>query len=172
VSRFECRHEADVLDAVMTSRWPGRVEPELRAHVAGCAICRDLVLASSAFDAEAAAACAEARVPEAGLVWWRAQLRARQDAARAAVRPITVAQAVGFAVAVGAAGAVFGATATWFQQALRGLWSAVTAIRLPGLPEATPALLGTLSNYGLLIAGVAICFLLAPVVVYLAGRDE
>lgn len=172
MNRFECPHEADVLETVFTSCWPDRAEPELRAHVASCAICKDLVTAAVAFEAESTLARTEARVPEAGVVWLRAQLRARQDAARAAVRPITFAQAIGFAVTVGVAGAVFGATATWFQQALGGIWSTLTSLQVPRLAEVSPSLLAALSGYGLLVAGVAACFLLAPLVVYLTVRER
>jgi predicted anti-sigma-YlaC factor YlaD len=172
VRRVDCQHESDALDAVFTGRWPERAEPELRAHVAGCAVCRDLVTAAVAFEAESTVARSEAVVPEASVVWLRAQLRARHDAARVAVRPITVAQAVGLASAVGVAGAVFGATATWFQNSLGGIWSTISSLQFPRLPDVPPAVLTALSTYGLLVAGVAACFLLAPVVVYLAGRER
>ena len=42
-----------------------------------------------------------ARVPTAEIVWWRAQMRAREHAARAAARPILFAQALGVAAAIG-----------------------------------------------------------------------
>lgn len=44
---------------------------------------------------------ARVRVPPAELVWMRAQMRAREEAARKAARPILIAQALGIAVFVG-----------------------------------------------------------------------
>src|SRR6478672_11658013 len=101
MARVECVHEADVLTAVTTRRWPHRVESELRDHVMTCDVCADLVAVLAAFDGEADAAIARTRVPDSAIVWWKSQMRARQEAARLAVRPITVAQAVAFAMALG-----------------------------------------------------------------------
>jgi hypothetical protein len=42
-----------------------------------------------------------ARVPTPEIVWWRAQMRAREEAARTAARPILLTQAVAFAALVG-----------------------------------------------------------------------
>ena len=39
----------------------------------------------------------QARVPPAELIWLRAEMRAREEATRRAVRPIVVGQAVGIA---------------------------------------------------------------------------
>jgi formate-dependent nitrite reductase membrane component NrfD len=47
------------------------------------------------------AATRQARVPPPELVWMRAQLRAREEAARKAARPIVFAQAVGVAAFAG-----------------------------------------------------------------------
>jgi len=43
----------------------------------------------------------QARVPQAELVWMRAQMRAREEAARKAARPILVAHSVGIAAFAG-----------------------------------------------------------------------
>jgi hypothetical protein len=174
MTRVECRHEADVLAAVSTNRWPGRVDAELRDHVATCDICTDVIAVVAAFDAETEAARGLARVPDSGIVWWKAQMRARQDAARAAARPITVAQSVAFAATVGVAGALFGATAAWFQHAVRwGVrWfgaaaTSAVAFRLPDMPAWLVALV---TDHTLLVAGGVVACLLAPVVVYLLVR--
>ncbi len=47
------------------------------------------------------AATRQARVPPPELVWIRAQLRAREEAARKAARPIVFAQAIGVAAFAG-----------------------------------------------------------------------
>src|SRR5260370_33007422 len=114
----ECEFESDALAAALQGRWPDRVDAHLRAHVAACAICSDVVaIASSVDDArEEMRSCAV--VPDSGRVWWLAQLRARREAAEAAGRPITAAQPIAVACAVGVVGACFVATSTWFQSVL------------------------------------------------------
>jgi len=173
MARVECPHEADVLAAVSTNRWPRQAEPALRAHVDDCAICREVVAVAALFEDEAAAARAAAPVPESGAVWFRAQMRARQDAARLAVRPVAVWQAVACAVGVGAAGAVFGATASWFQHGVRWLGGAVAStFTLPRL--AAPAWLVSLAvdHAGLMAAMAGAGVSLALAVYGLARASE
>jgi hypothetical protein len=167
--RIECPHESDVLTAVFTRRWPDRADEALRAHVEACSICADLATVSAAFEADCDESRGRVQVPDAGLVWWRAQLRARQDAVRTVVRPITVAQAVAVASAVGVLGAVFGATTTWFQNAVRGLGATVASWSLPALPEAVSA---TITGQWMLLAGATLALVITPIAVYLAVRDE
>jgi hypothetical protein len=95
----ECLREADVVEEIETGRWPGARSAELLSHVASCAICGDVVTVAGAIRGECESARAAIRVPSAGLVWWRAQLRARQQVAEAAGRPITYAQAAAAAFA-------------------------------------------------------------------------
>ena len=96
-----CRFEADVLAAVAAGSWDHAPE-ELRAHVTTCGTCSDLALVSQLLKTDHAAMVAEANVPSAGQVWWRAQMRARAEAAETAARPLFVAQAVACAAVVGA----------------------------------------------------------------------
>ena len=39
----ECPREAEVIDALTTMQWPERCAEELKAHVAACEGCRDVV---------------------------------------------------------------------------------------------------------------------------------
>jgi hypothetical protein len=55
----DCGREADVLDAIAAHRWPGRVEPELRAQVAGCESCADVAEVASAIGMDSDAALGE-----------------------------------------------------------------------------------------------------------------
>ena len=59
----------------------------LREHVAGCGLCSDVAEIAGAFFEDRDCARAEAVVPSASAVWWRAQIRAREEAARLAVAP-------------------------------------------------------------------------------------
>jgi hypothetical protein len=107
----ECRREADVLEAVGLYRWPDRCEEELRTHVAGCAVCREVADVALVFRDDHAAHTRDVRIPSAERVWWRAQLRARIDDAELAARPMSVMQ--GAAAAAGGGLAVAGATFLW-----------------------------------------------------------
>jgi heme A synthase len=94
VNVIECPRESDVLDAVASARWPHRIPRELADHVSACAICTDVVAVAEAMRADHDAVWQQADIPSSGQVWWRAEMRARQEAIRKASRPITIAQGV------------------------------------------------------------------------------
>lgn len=54
-----------------------------------------------AIAAEASAARREADPPSSAIVWWRAQMRARQEAARTVERPLMIVHAVAIACGLG-----------------------------------------------------------------------
>jgi len=91
---YTCQFEEQVLAAVASGDWPDRADQALRAHVTECATCADLAMVGGLLKDDHAAAVAESNVPSSGQVWWRAQVRARAEAQRAAARPIFIAQAV------------------------------------------------------------------------------
>ncbi len=63
-----------------------------------------------------AAACSEAPIPSAGLVWWRANLRARAEVAEKAERSLNVGHGVIGAAVAGAACAAAGTVWRAFPQ--------------------------------------------------------
>ncbi len=153
----ECRHEADILSAVMQSRWPERTEPHLLEHAAHCAVCNDLVAVAGAIACESEQGRQSNDVPDSGRVWWVAQMRARREAATAAGRPITVVQVLAFSCAMGLLGACFGATSQWFQAVVR--WFGTLPV-----PD--------LSATGILMLVLGVVALLIPfAVVYAIDRD-
>ena len=95
MSRAECPREQEVLDAIASSRWPDRLGEDLARHVDVCAFCKDLGFVAEALNSDFTLAIEQARVPTAGLVWWRAEIRARQESLRVASRPITLARYIG-----------------------------------------------------------------------------
>ncbi len=95
--------EQEVLEAVLAGRWQSACSKALRDHAATCASCSDLALVADALAQERAAAVAEARPPSASLVWWKAQLRARREAAERAVRPVALVERAACAFAIVAA---------------------------------------------------------------------
>jgi hypothetical protein len=97
----DCPREADVLEAIAFGRWPEQCA-ELVAHASSCAVCADLVEVARALREDREWLCRGAQPPAAGMVWWRATIRARADAARTATQPISVLQGIAGATIVGA----------------------------------------------------------------------
>lgn len=93
-----CSHEAEVREALAMGRWPQAISEELRAHVGACRGCRELILLTTAFRQAHNASVAAAHLPSPGLVWWRAQLRRRDQAVERLTRPLL--SAVVFALAL------------------------------------------------------------------------
>jgi hypothetical protein len=168
---IECPREQDVLDAVSAGRWPGKCPGELAAHVASCDICRDVAAGFAALAEERDAAWEEAPVPPPSLVWWRAQIRAREEAARAAARPIAVAQALAAACLVASAfvlvpfalpsiamiasaGSALAAWLTPRADAVSGAFALVTGVALPILPF------------------VVVSIVIAPILLYYALTED
>jgi hypothetical protein len=159
VTLHECSRESDVLDAVASTRWPDRVSPELVAHVATCASCADVAVVAQALRCDQDAAWQEASVPSSGQVWWRAEMRARQDAIRAASRPIAIAHGVGALLALALA-----TTAGWFVwPSIHDYVSSFAVTQSPTLGSPLPL--------ALMVALVAL-LVIAPLAVYLVLSDE
>lgn len=175
MAHIECPREDDVLVIAGSGRWPEAAPAELREHVASCAVCGDLAAVTAAFEREIES-CEPAPLPSSGLVWWRAQLRARQEAAREVVRPITVTQALAFASVIGVAGAVFGATAGWFQNALRTFGTSVAAVAsripLPSLPALPDDLSSVWIGHWLLLLVATAALVAGALVVGWAMKEE
>jgi hypothetical protein len=169
MKQIECEFEADALAAALQSRWPDQVDAQLRAHVAECPICSDVVTITCAVDDARIQMRARAVVPDSGVVWWRAQLRARREAAEAAGRPITAAQLVAFAFAVGLLGACFGATSTWFQWAFRSITSRLGGLDAKAVLDSATAML---AQHGVLVLGAAAMLFLIPTAVILTLRRD
>ncbi len=163
--RCECEFESDVLSAVLQSRWPDRVDDELRSHVAGCVICSDVAMIAGALDTARDETRAAAVIPDSGRVWWMAQIRARREAIDSANRPITVAQAVALACAVGVLGACLGASSGWFQSTLQ--W---VAAELNGtdFKMVAVAAAGLLVRHSVVVVGLAAVLLGVPAAFLLA----
>jgi len=105
VAKRVCDREPEVLQAAAY----GRMDAELQDHVAACADCRELLDVAAAILDDRSTLMREAHLPGAGLVWWRTNMRARQEAARAAVRAGSFVQVVLLVTAVVIAIALVGA---------------------------------------------------------------
>ncbi|MBS1829371.1 MAG: hypothetical protein JST93_28980 [Acidobacteria bacterium] len=74
-----CAFETKVLEAAHR----GELPVDLAAHAASCATCAETLLVASFLGEET-----KAEVPPPGLVYWKAELRARRDQAERAMRPM------------------------------------------------------------------------------------
>jgi hypothetical protein len=168
VNGIDCLREEDVLDAVASGRWPDRVAPDLEAHVERCAICADLVVVAGALADEYEVAWREAEPPESQVVWWRAQVRAREQATRAAVRPIAAVQAIALVSTIAVLLAVASAMSTWPQAWANWLeaFALLADLEAPGLVTVAGFV-----QRGVVLA-LAVWLLLAPVGIYLAVTDD
>lgn len=163
---IECIREDDVLDALTSERWPDRVDEGLRQHVTTCQICADLIEVARPILADGYATVPEPRIPSSAVMWWRAQMRARQEAARQAARPITVAQSIAAVSIVVAVAAL----AIAFAPSLRAL--------LPGLGDSFDITRGDIQNVvlgrGWLLPAlmVGVWLVLTPLAIYFAVTAE
>jgi hypothetical protein len=92
-------------------------------------------IVAQAIAEEAAIARREAAPPSSAIVWWRAQLRARQEAAQMADKPIAIVHALSIACGAGLALALLGIVLTslrgsvgWLTDAYSGAASVVTGL--------------------------------------------
>jgi hypothetical protein len=165
----ECSREEDVLDALSARRWPDRCDADLRAHVASCDICADLVDVATALLDDHEVAWRDARVPPSGVVWWRAQLRAREDAARAAARPLAFIQGVAASVAVWLVVALVRAV----PPAYLSTWRAWVTELVPDITVRMPDMARVAGAVPLsILVLLAAWLVLAPVAIYFAVVDE
>jgi hypothetical protein len=164
--RIICDREEALLEVVRAGRWPELCGAELSAHIAACGSCAELVAVASALASEHQFAMHEAPVPGSGMVWWRMQKRAREEAVRAANRAVTTIQAVSIAAGVIIAMVIIGT----FANVGSLLQSAKTFLTVDAvhLPAASAAFHWSLP----LALALLTCFALAPVALYLAfARD-
>ena len=167
----ECTRESDVIDAVASRRWPDRCGDELRHHVATCEVCADVADVAQALLEAGEAAAQEAQVPPAGQVWWRAELLARQEAARAAAQPITLVQAIAGVCAAGLAVTAIGLTWPWYRASLAGLREFLKTALASGV-DVAPNSAWTLAFGVPLLVALGVWLVLMPVAVYLVLSDE
>lgn len=110
-----CEHEQEVARAVRTGFW----SPELREHAERCEACTEsMLVASWLMETEQQA---EVTVPEAGLVWWKAERRMRRERVERALRPVLIAERVSAAAVL----AALTVSAVWLAAATPSLTSAL-----------------------------------------------
>jgi hypothetical protein len=167
--RLTCAREKEVVGMVRRGQWPQACPTELRAHVAACRSCGELVLVTQAFQS-ARMQTALPRLESAGALWWRAQLRRRSEAIERIGRPILGAQIFALAVALVLGVGLIGwalrqgfSLAAWIAELPRALH--LDAL----LPASFPTLEG---NLWLLVPLLATIALVSGVIVYLTTEKQ
>jgi hypothetical protein len=155
-----CENEVQVLEALGRGLAPEAMEEALRQHVAGCASCSEVISIYELFQRDSEQLCADAPVPEAGGVWWRAVLAARRSAAERALRPIMIAEKAALAVGGGALMAllIFAGPSLAQQLGLSKLFNSTVVYTFP------------LSS--LIITSVIVCALLMAGALYTLWAEE
>ena len=155
-----CAREDELLAALQASRWPDACADSLRTHVESCGSCTQLAELARELLEDHRGLMLAAPVPSSAIVWWRAQMRSRREAAERATRPITVIQGVAVACAAGlliAAAGFFGPT---FRSALGWVEGAA----------------GAVTGFGPLFVGVAaaigLAVIIAPLALYFTFHEE
>jgi hypothetical protein len=88
-----CAHEA----AVERAARAGTPDAALRAHIAGCAACREtfeVAAFMTRFGADAEDLAASREMPDPSRIWWRARLLQRWEAESRATAPLDIMQRV------------------------------------------------------------------------------
>ena len=121
-----------------------------------------------AIAAEAALARQEATPPSSAIVWWRAQLRARQEATQAAERPITIVHGLAIACGAGLALSLIGSAVAgvrgssgWLVDVYRSLATTAAPLASIDLTSRWVLLPATAMLISALVASVAAYFIFA-----------
>jgi hypothetical protein len=139
-------------------------EPRLETGLTDAEI--DAIVAE-AMAVEAAAARHEAAPPSSAIVWWRAQTRARREAAQLADKPIAIVHALAIACGAGLALAVIGLVVAavrgslgWFGDVYSGAASMVMALGTTDLNSRWITLPLTAMLVSVVIVSIAAVFVL------------
>jgi hypothetical protein len=171
-TNVECMHEQMIVDAIVGGRWPHACDAALVKHAATCDICCDVVTVAVALHEDEAAARHDphaARLPSVGLVWWRATIRARAEATRVAERPLTVAQGVAGACAVGLACGLAG-VAWQSVQRFQRVGELIASLDASSLQLEASAVM--LQRALPIVLGLGACLLIAPLAIYFVLSDD
>jgi hypothetical protein len=125
-------------------------------------------IVADAIAAEASIARSEAAPPSSAIVWWRAQMRARQEAAAAADRPITIVHGLAIACGAGLALSLIGTAlagvqgaAGWLNGVYASLASTIVSLASIDLTSRWVMLPMTAMLASLVIASIAAYFIFA-----------
>ncbi len=175
MSPFNCAREREVSELLELGQWPHASPRDLRDHVQGCRMCGELVTVKGSLQQDRLHAMAQPILPSSSAIWWRAQLRRRNEAVARISRPILGAEI--FALVIASVVAVCGIG--WFLQrgilltAWRGLdlgdW--IDGLHLDALRPASLTSIES-GSLGLIVALLAALAVLSGLVVYFASEKQ
>lgn len=158
MKNIECVRENEVLELLRS----GKRDDELRAHIDTCALCTDLVTVATAIVDDRDAMLHDAAIPGSGIVWWRMQVRMRDETARAAGRTVLAVQTLAVTLAAVIALAVLNFTTPgWLKSVASAMsvdYALIKSFLIFGAPLVFLALLTWLA--------------FAPIAAYLAMSKE
>jgi len=93
-----CIHEKELASLLALGHYPNACSQDLLAHVEACRSCTELALVTRAFQTARAQSAAVANLASPGLLWWRAQLRRRNQAVERVGKPILGANIFAFTI--------------------------------------------------------------------------
>ena len=165
-----CDHEPAVLSALKSSRLNDACEPALVAHLDGCDSCAQLADLARALLDDHRTLITQAQVPSSAIVWWRAQMRSRREAAQVVTQPMTFVQGLILACAVGLTVAAVGFFVPTFRRAIE--WTAGAADVIPTVSLSLPP--NVLANPIVIAAGAALafCAIVLPLALYFTSQEE
>ena len=130
-------------------------------------------IVAEAIAAEAALARTEAAPPSSAIVWWRAQMRARQEAARAAERPITIVHGLAIACGAGIALSLIGTAIAAVRGSSGWLVDVYRSLSTAAAPLASIASIDLTSRWVTLpMTAMLISVLVATIAAYFIYADE
>jgi hypothetical protein len=128
MKRTICVQEVATSRAARMGQWEG----SLWAHVAGCAVCRDIVLTARGMQVLAKRLEDNVTLPHASLVWWKSQFLQKRAKAEWAQRPLEVVEfAYEAMVPLGLAGWL-----TWNWSVVQRVWMELLMGVLPQISKA------------------------------------
>ena len=126
-------------------------------------------IVADAMAAEASLASTEAQPPSSAIVWWRAQMRARREAAELAEKPITIVHALSIAAGIGLMLSVIGYAVAGVKGSLS--WAAGVWGSIAGLASSLPVdLTGRWVSLTLTVTLISV--VVASVAAYVIYADE
>jgi hypothetical protein len=166
----DCPREQEVVNAVLSNRWPQRCDESLVTHAAHCEVCGEIAKVSLLLRDDIDQSRIDVHVPAAGQVWWRAAVRARLESTHAATRPMTWMHGITGAIVCGAF--LAGVTAVWPM--LPGVIKSARAIPSELFPSAdvANAIAGGLAQSVAIGLVAAALLVIAPLAVYFALSDD
>ena len=127
-------------------------------------------IVAEAIAAEASVARREAAPPSSAIVWWRAQMRARQEATHAVERPLTIVHGLAIACGLGLLLSVVGTATSGLKGSAAWLAGVYQSVAAGTSPLATLDL--TSRWITLPMTAMLISALIASIAAYLIFADE